>query len=322
MENTNKIPLLVICGPTASGKTAVGAELALQLGGEIVSADSMQIYKEPAIATAKPTAEEMRGVPHHMIGFLSPEQDFSVAEYVEMASGHIADIHSRGLLPIVVGGTGLYINSLIDNIDFGYAVSDPALRQRLEDDAKSIGAEAMHKRLSELDPKAAERIHPNNTVRVIRAIEMCMLSGRTAEENMALSRKNESPYDVCMIGLTCFDRSILYDRINRRVDEMIGMGLVEEARGIYEKYRLKTASNAIGYKELIPYFDNQCTLEDAIEKIKRETRRYVKRQLTWFRRDARISWIDTANSEQFDGIINMCKFNIAKSKIMCYNIKE
>ena len=174
----------------------------------------------------------------------------------------------------------------------------------------------MHAKLAELDPEAAEKIHPNNVIRVIRAIEMCMLSGRTGEENREKSREKASPYELCMIGLTCFDREILYDRINRRVDKMLEEGLVEEARDVYENYHLKTAINAIGYKELIPYFNGECSLEEAADRIKQETRRYAKRQLTWFRRDVRITWVDTANSQQFDGIIANCGNIVAKSKIM------
>ncbi|MGN0641655.1 MAG: tRNA (adenosine(37)-N6)-dimethylallyltransferase MiaA [Huintestinicola sp.] len=311
-----KIPLLVVCGPTASGKTAVGVALAKEYNGEIVSADSMQIYKGLSVATAKPTAEEMQGIPHHLIDFLEPDENFSVAEYVSAAKKCIADITARGKLPIVVGGTGLYINSLADNISFDHIISDSTLRRQLEEEAEREGGEHMYRRLCELDPAAAEKIHPNNKIRVIRAVEMCLLSGKTGEENRIESRKEESPYNLCMIGLTCFDRQKLYDRIDRRVDIMLENGLVEEVREVYGKYRLGTAFNAIGYKELIPYLEGKEGIVDCIDKIKQESRRYAKRQLTWFRRDARISWVDTANSEQFDGIINNCKNIVAKSKIM------
>ncbi len=312
----SKIPIIVVCGPTASGKTAVGVELALQHNGEVVSADSMQIYEKPTILTAKPTEKEMRGVKHHMIGFLSPEKSFSVAEYTELASRCIDDIVARGKLPIIVGGTGLYINSLIDNIGFSHIPSDLALRKELEEEAKAYGNEYMHDRLKAIDPISANRIHPNNVVRVIRAIEICTLTGKSVDENNAISREGTSPYNPCMIGLTCFDRSILYDRINKRVDDMVDEGLLDEAQDIYQNYQLATAFNAIGYKELVPFLENKCTFCYAIEKIKQETRHYAKRQLTWFRRDARISWVDTANSSQFDSIINMCNINIAKSEIM------
>lgn len=315
MDN-NKIPLLVVCGPTASGKTAVGVRLAKEYNGEVVSADSMQIYKGLAICTAKPTADEMQGIPHHMTDFLAPDEEFSVADYVKMAGKCIEDIHSRGKLPIIVGGTGLYINSLIDNISFDHIESDGALRKRLEEEAARLGKEHMHDRLKAVDPEAAEKIHPNNLIRVIRAIEMCELSGRTGEQNRIESRRNESPYNVCMIGLTCFDRQLLYDRINARVDGMLRDGLVEEVRHIYTDCKPKTAFNAIGYKELLPYLNGECSLEEAVDKIKQETRRYAKRQLTWFRRDVRISWVDTSKYEQIDRIIANCMNVVAKSKIM------
>lgn len=315
-KSTEKIPVIVVCGPTASGKTAVGVELAIRLGGEVVSADSMQIYKGLAISTAKPSYEEMKGIPHHLMDFLPPDEPFSVADYVKMARECISDIRSRGKLPIIVGGTGLYINSLIDNISFDHIVSDDSLRKKLESEAAEMGKEHMHEKLRSLDPEAAESIHPNNVIRVIRAIEMCMLSGRTGSENREESRKNESPYDPCMIGLTCFDRQVLYDRIDRRVDRMFEDGLEAEVRAVYEKYKLRTAFNAIGFKEMIPYFEGECSLEEAADKIKQESRHYAKRQLTWFRRDVRITWADTANSEQFDGIISNCLNIVAKSKIM------
>ncbi|MDD6991655.1 MAG: tRNA (adenosine(37)-N6)-dimethylallyltransferase MiaA [Oscillospiraceae bacterium] len=315
-KSTEKIPVIVVCGPTASGKTAVGVELALRLGGEVVSADSMQIYKGLAISTAKPSPEEMRGVPHHLMDFLEPDEPFSVADYVKMARECISDIRSRGKLPIIVGGTGLYINSLIDNISFDHIVSDDSLRKELEEEAVKMGKEHMHEKLRSLDPQAAESIHPNNVIRVIRAIEMCLLSGRTGSENREESRKKQSPYEPCMIGLTCFDRQVLYDRINRRVDKMFEDGLEAEVRAVYEKYKLRTAFNAIGFKEMIPYFEGECSLEEAADKIKQESRHYAKRQLTWFRRDVRITWVDTANSEQFDGIISNCLNIVAKSKIM------
>ncbi len=317
-----KIPLLVICGPTASGKTDTAAELALRYGGEVVSADSMQIYKGLCICTAKPTPGEMRGVPHHMIDFLEPWEDFSVAEYVKTASDVIRDIHARGKLPVLAGGTGLYINSLIDNISFEHIPEDPSLRKSLEDEAREMGKEHMHKRLADIDPQAAAAIHPNNLIRVIRAIEMRELSGRTADENRLMSREKSSPYDLCMIGLTCFDRQVLYDRIDRRVDRMIEAGLVDEVRRVYESGKTATAFNAIGYKEMLPFLRGERSLEETIVIIKRETRHYAKRQLTWFRRDVRISWVDTAECEQFDRIIKNCMNIVAKSKIMCYNKTE
>lgn len=311
-----KIPMIVVCGPTASGKTAVGVELAKIYDGEVISADSMQIYKGLAISTAKPSEEEKQGIPHHLMDFLGTEESFSVADYVRLAKKCAEDIHARGKLPIVVGGTGLYINSLIDNISFDHIDSDPALRKKLEDEAARMGKEHMHNKLKELDPAAAEAIHPNNLIRVIRAIEMVMLSGQSGADNRRDSRREESPFEVCMIGLTCFDRQVLYDRIDRRVGRMLEDGLEAEVRAVYESCTPRTAFNAIGYKEMIPYFRGECSLEEAADRIRMESRRYAKRQLTWFRRDERINWVDTAECEQIDGIISKCKNIVAKSEIM------
>lgn len=311
-----KIPLLVVCGPTASGKTAVGVRLARELSGEVVSADSMQIYKGLRISTAKPSSEEMGGIPHHMMDFLEPWQEYSVADYVREAAECIRDIHARGKLPIVVGGTGLYINSLVDNITFDHIPEDHKRRRELEDMAAANGKDYMHGMLREIDPGAAEIIHPNNLIRVIRAIEMAELSGKSGQENRQESRKKSSPYELCMIGLTCFDRSVLYERINRRVDKMAQEGLAEEVRLVMESCTPHTAFNAIGYKELMPYFRGERSFPEALEDIKQNTRRYAKRQLTWFRRDERISWIDTPENCQIDGIIENCLNIVAKSKIM------
>lgn len=315
----NRIPLLVVCGPTASGKTAVGVRLARELSGEVVSADSMQIYKGLRISTAKPTKEEMGGIPHHMMDFLEPWEEYSVADYVRQAARCIEDIRSRGKLPIVVGGTGLYINSLVDNITFDHIPEDHQRRRELEDMAAAMGREHMHRMLRQTDPEAAEKIHPNNVIRVIRAIEMAELSGKSGSENRQESRKSPSPYDLCMIGLTCFDRAVLYERINRRVDIMAQEGLAEEVRQVMESCTPHTAFNAIGYKELMPYFRGERTFTEALEDIKQNTRHYAKRQLTWFRRDERISWVDTSENCQIDGIIKNCLNIVAKSKIMCYN---
>lgn len=316
-----KIPLLVVCGPTASGKTGVGVKLAKALDGEVISADSMQIYKGMGIATAVPDEKEREGIPHHLMEFLEPEQPFSVADYVELAQSTAEDIISRGKLPVVVGGTGLYINSLVDNISFEKSETDGEVRRRLTEEAEKYGNEYMLERLRAVDPKAAENIHPNNLIRVIRALEMYELTGRTFEENQKLSRKNESPFEVCMIGLNYEDRQDLYDRIDRRVDIMADMGMADEARAVYESGRMRTAAQAIGFKELIPYFEGKALLSDCLDRIKQVSRNYAKRQLTWFRRDARIFWINQAINEQSDKIIEKCLNIVAKSEIMCYNKK-
>lgn len=296
----SQIPLVVIAGPTGSGKTALSVELARRFDGEVVSGDSMQIYKQMEIATAKPTLEEMRGVPHHLVGFLDCSEPYSVADYVKQASAVIEDIYGRGKLPFVVGGTGLYITSLVNHISFDEIVSDSSLRSQLLDRLNREGGQSLLDELRQFDPETAAALHPNNGNRIVRAIEVYRLTGITMSEHQRRSREKPSPYRLCMIGLTAKNRQVLYDRINRRVDEMMQKGLLEEARRILEIPGLKTAYQAIGYKELAGYFNGTCTLEAALEKIKQESRRYAKRQLTWFRRDERIHWLylDEQSPEQ------------------------
>ena len=255
MTEQKKIPVLAVVGPTASGKTALGVALAQMYGGEIVSADSMQIYKGMSIATAKPTEEEMQGIPHHLIDFLERDVTFSVADYVNLAGKIIADIHGRRKLPIIVGGTGLYVSSLLENVRFAETKQNPQLRAELTAFAQEYGAEALHRRLAELDCEAASEIHPNNLVRVIRALEVCIETGEKFSRMKAQSRSEPTPYRSCMIGLDYADRDVLYQRINLRVDKMAEQGLVEEAYAVWKQGKLKTASNAIGYKELVPYFE-------------------------------------------------------------------
>lgn len=296
----SQIPLVVIAGPTGSGKTALSVELARRFDGEVVSGDSMQIYKQMEIATAKPTLEEMRGVPHHLVGFLDCSKPYSVADYVKQASAVIEDIYGRGKLPLLVGGTGLYITSLVNHISFDEIVSDSSLRSQLLDRLNREGGQSLLDELRQFDPETAAALHPNNGNRIVRAIEVYRLTGITMSEHQRRSREKPSPYRLCMIGLTAKNRQVLYDRINRRVDEMMQKGLLEEARRILETPGLRTAYQAIGYKELAGYFNGTCTLETALEKIKQESRRYAKRQLTWFRRDERIHWLylDEQSPEQ------------------------
>ncbi len=284
--------VLAVAGPTASGKTSLGVELAKRYDGEIISADSIQIYKGMDIASAKPSKDEMQGIPHHLIDILDRETSFSAADYVKLANEKIREILGRGKLPIIVGGTGLYIDSLLNNVRFSEGGSDEAYRAELYGFAAENGNEALHARLAEIDAEAARNIHPNNLVRVIRALEVYHVTGRTFSELKAESRLEESPYDSLIIGLDYTDRQFLYERINLRVDNMVSRGLIEEARTLRQEYAgMKTAANAIGIKELMPYFENMMPLQDCIEKIKQETRRYAKRQLTWFRKNERIKWI-------------------------------
>ncbi len=311
-----KIKIAVILGPTASGKTALGIEMAKRFGGEVVSADSMQIYKGMDISTAKPTQEEMQGILHHLIGFLPREKSFSVAEYVELAGETVRDINSRGKLPIIVGGTGLYIDSLVENIKFPDITSDEKVREEIAGDMEKYGVEAVFEQLRKCDPETAAELHPNNKVRVIRALEVFRLTGKKLSYLKAQSRLEPSPYDAVLIGLNCRDRQRLYDRINKRVDIMIENGLVEESRQVYESADMKTAANAIGYKELIPYFKNECGLSECIDKIKQETRRYAKRQLTWFGKNAKIQWLMLDEFDNKEKIFDYCEKAIANHMIV------
>lgn len=312
----NKPKVLAVCGPTASGKTWLGVELALKLGGEIVSADSMQIYKGMDIASAKPTKAEMKGVPHHLMDFLDRDVTFSAADYVRLAHEKIREILGRGKLPIIVGGTGLYIDSLLNNVSFSEMKSDEEYRKSLYDYAAENGNEALYERLVSADPEAAEQIHMNNLVRVVRALEVIHLTGRKFSDLKIESRLVESPYESVIIGLNAADRSVLYNRINERVDQMVEMGLVEEAKELWKSAPMKTAANAIGYKELIPYFENNMSLSECIDKIKQETRRYAKRQLTWFRRNDSIEWVVIEDFSKKCEIFEKSEKAIAKYGIM------
>ena len=287
----NNIPLVAVVGPTASGKTALAVHLAQRFGGEIVSADSMQIYRRMNIATAKPTPDEMGGVVHHMLDFLDPSQMFSVADYTAMAHATIAEIHQRGHLPILAGGTGLYVDSVIENVSFQKIATDPKVRTALSQLAQEKGGTYLLELLREFDPESAEKLHPNNLPRLIRAIEVYRLTGIPISEHQRQSKTEPSRYRSVLIGLNYRDRQKLYNRIDARVDYMLEAGLLDEAREILADPSLKTASQAIGYKELKDYFNGKESLSDAVAKIKQESRRYAKRQLTWFRRNSEIQWL-------------------------------
>ena len=285
--------LIAVVGPTASGKTALAIALAKELGGEIVSADSMQIYRGMDIATAKPTPEEMAEVPHHLIGFWPPEKPFSVAQYAVLAREKIDDILRRGRVPVLCGGTGLYIKAIVDHIQYEEETGgDAVLRERLRRQAQDEGNLAVWRQLQAMDPQTAERIHPNNLGRVIRALAVMQVSGRSIREQEERSRQAPCPYHVLQIGLRYRNRENLYERIGRRVDAMAEAGLLEEARAVRQQGLTATAAQAIGYKELYDWMDGTLPLEEALENLKRSTRRYAKRQLTWFGADARIRWIE------------------------------
>lgn len=294
-----KKTVIVIVGPTASGKTSLSIEIAKKLNGEIISADSMQIYKEMDIATAKPTEEEMQGIPHHLMSFVEPTENFSVADFKVKALDVIEDVFKRGKQPIVAGGTGFYVDTLIKNttfFDFDKNEKRSELTERLEKE----GIEKLYEELKEIDPDTAERLHINDTKRILRALEVYYATGKTISLQAELSHEKESEYDWFIIGLTAKDREILYDRINRRVDIMLQSGLETEAKRFFSSEKSGTSKQAIGYKELKPYFDGLSTLDEAVENLKRETRRYAKRQLTWFRRNEEINWIaiDSLSSEE------------------------
>ncbi|MBQ7976457.1 MAG: tRNA (adenosine(37)-N6)-dimethylallyltransferase MiaA, partial [Clostridia bacterium] len=280
-----KIPVLAVCGPTASGKTALAVELAKRFDGEVVSSDSMQIYKGMDIGTAKPTAEEMQGVVHHMLDVAEIDCNFSVSDYCRMAHKIIADIHSRGKLPVIAGGTGLYVDSLLNDIDFNSGESDRSVRLKYE----NTDAAELHALLQKLDPEAAAEIHMNNVKRVIRALEHIEITGEKFSQYKKKAASGESRYNPLILFID-WDREELYKRINLRVDIMVKEGLLDEARRIYDAGcdRSLTSMCAIGYKELFEYFDGNLTLDEAIDSIKQNSRRYAKRQLTWFRRNERL----------------------------------
>ena len=284
------IKTVFITGPTASGKTALSVRLAKEFGGEIVSADSMQIYRGIHIASAAPDEEEKCGVPHHMLEFLEPESEFSVADYTKAARKIIKDINSRGRLPIVVGGTGLYINALADNTVFITEKADVTLRDRLEKRFDSIGGTAMLKELEAIDPVSAAKLHPNDRKRIVRALEVYSLTGETKTRQNELSKTGGKIINPLFIGITYKDRQRLYDRINLRVDKMLENGLLNEAEAALNRSG-GGAFQAIGHKELAGYINGECTLDEAAKRLKMQTRRYAKRQLTWFNKNERIHWL-------------------------------
>ncbi len=286
-HETPKIPVIAVVGPTASGKTALGVALCRRFGGEVVSADSMQIYRGMDIAAAVPTEEERQGVPHHLMQFLDPTERYSVAAYCKDAAACIAAIRARGKLPVMVGGTGLYVNALLNHVSFAEADTDLTIRQMLTERLEREGAQPLMEELRRVDPERAAQLHENDAKRILRALEFYYQNGFTITEQDRLSRAEPSPYRALMLGLFVRDRALLYDRINRRVDQMAANGLLEEARRCLNDSRA-TAAQAIGHKELRRFFDGEATEREALDHLKQQTRRYAKRQLTWFGRDERI----------------------------------
>lgn len=287
--------VIVIAGPTASGKTDLAIELALKVNGEIVSADSMQIYREMNIGTAKPDLAERRGVPHHLIDVVYPDEEYSVARFQQEAKAALADILQRGKVPIVAGGTGLYINALVYNLIFSETITNWEYRSYLQSLADNQGPQVLHELLMKVDPKSGMAIHPNNIKRVIRALEVFETTGKPISEHQEESRREPPPYDYRIFGIQ-LDRDVLYSRIEQRVDKMIAKGLYEEVEGILKKgYSPELISlQGIGYKEIIQAIEGKCTLSEAIERIKLGTRHLAKRQMTWFKKTEGLQWMNAS----------------------------
>ena len=300
----NKPKVIVICGPTASGKTALSIELAKKINGEIISCDSMQIYKYMDIGTAKPTLEEQKEVKHHMIDFVEPNQRYSVAEYKKDAEKSIEEILLKGKTPIIVGGTGLYVDSLIYGIEYPEIELDEEYRKQLEKEIEEKGLESLYNKAKEIDSKAMEKISPNDKKRIMRVLEIYMATGKTKTEQEIESRTHEVKYDYKVFAIK-MDREKLYERINKRVDMMIEKGLIEEVQNILKKYdKFPTAMQGLGYKEVVEYLDGKKTKEEMIDKIKMQTRRYAKRQITWFKKNKQTIWIENNELSKILEVIN------------------
>ena len=287
-----KTKVIVICGPTASGKTELSIELAKKIDGEIISADSMQIYKSMNIGTAKPSKEEMQGIKHYCIDIIAPDKRYSVADYKKDAKDAIKEILKKGKIPIIVGGTGLYIDSLIYEIDYPEIKFDEKYRKELENKIEKEGLESLYKLAQKIDKEAMEKISPNDKKRIMRVLEIYKATGKTKTQQEIESRKRQVEFDYKVYAIK-WEREILYSRINKRVDIMLKQGLIEEVKEILTKYKeFPTAMQGLGYKEVVTYLKKECTKEEMIEKIKMETRRYAKRQMTWFRKNKQTIWLE------------------------------
>lgn len=289
----SKRPLVIITGPTASGKTALSIELAKQIGGEIISADSMQVYRHMDIGSAKVTKEEMDGVPHHLIDVLEPSEEFNVVRFQEMARKAMEGIYERGKIPIIAGGTGFYIQALLYDIDFTETDENNSIREELEQKARTEGAAVLHDMLREIDPESAEAIHENNVKRVIRAIEFYRQTGKKISDHNRQEREKSSPYQFLYYVID-LPRELLYSRIEQRVDQMVEQGLVEEVKALQAMgcTRDMVSMQGLGYKEILDYLNGQLTLDEAVYVLKRDTRHFAKRQLTWFRRERDVRWLE------------------------------
>ena len=310
-----KRPLIILTGPTAVGKTAASIGLAKAVGGEIISADSMQVYRQMDIGSAKITKDEMQGIPHYLVDVLEPEEAFNVVRFQELAKEAMEEIFRNGHIPIVVGGTGFYIQALLYDIDFTENDSDLSFREALEKKAREEGAESLHALLDKADSQAAEQIHPHNVKRVIRALEFNRKTGQKISEHNERERQKESPYNFAYFVLTD-DRKALYDRIDRRVDKMMEQGLLEEVRRLKDRGlpRDSVSMQGLGYKELFAYLEEEYPLEEAVRIIKRDTRHFAKRQLTWFRRERDVVWIDRQENEQDERKILESMLSVLREK--------
>jgi len=293
MNTEKKKPLIILTGPTAVGKTALSVKLAKVINGSIISADSMQVYRGMDIGSAKVTKEEMGGIKHYLIDVLEPDEEFHVVRFQQMAKEAMAEIYQEGKIPILTGGTGFYIQSVLYDIDFTSQQEDIAYRERLEQLAKEQGNEALHAMLQEVDPVSAEKIHANNVKRVIRALEFYEKTGMPISEHNEKEAAKESPYTFCYFVLND-DRQRLYDRIELRIDQMLEQGLVDEVRKLKEKgyHKEMVSMQGLGYKEILAWLDGEISYEEAVYILKRDTRHFAKRQLTWFRREKDVIWID------------------------------
>lgn len=288
-----KKPLVILTGPTAVGKTALSIKLAKQIHGEIISADSMQVYRRMDIGSAKITPEEMEGVPHYLIDVLEPDEEFNVVTFQQMAKAAMNEIYDRGHIPIIVGGTGFYIQAILNDISFTETDTDMVRRKQLEAQAEAYGAKWLHERLREVDPKAADEIHPNNVKRVIRALEFYEETGNRISEHNEAERQKQSPYDFAYFVLN-MERQKLYERIEQRIDQMLAQGLLSEVKALQAEgcHAGMVSMQGLGYKEILAYLQGECTLEEAVYILKRDTRHFAKRQLTWFRREREVCWIE------------------------------
>lgn len=313
-----KKPLVVLTGPTAVGKTNASISLAKAIGGEIISADSMQVYKYMDIGSAKIKPEEMQGVPHFLVDVLEPTEAFNIVRFKAMATEAMEEIYRRGHIPIIVGGTGFYIQAVLYDIDFTEQETDHTYREELERYAEEYGAEKLHNKLRKVDEKAAEEIHANNVKRVIRALEYYHQTGQKISEHNEKERKKESPYEFFYFVLTD-ERKTLYERIDKRVDLMIEEGLVDEVKRLKKIgcTRDMVSMQGLGYKEILDYLDGLCTLEEAVYKIKRDTRHFAKRQLTWFRREREVRWIDKSSYEHDDEKIRNAMLKQMEGVLCC-----